>query len=141
MPKETGSSPGAPPAETPDVLPRPDFHFQGEIGRTYLDSDPAQFPQAITAPKGAPNVLLVLIDDCGFGQYGTFGGGIPSPTMEDKAEGMIVTHGGLEGGYGLYLRDGKPTFVSNFLGADRPTFAARGVVAERQSHAARRLQI
>jgi arylsulfatase A-like enzyme len=45
--------------------------------------------------------------------------------LDDKAEGMIVTHGGLEGGYGLYLRDGKPTFVYNFLGADRPTFAAR----------------
>ncbi|HWU54996.1 MAG TPA: hypothetical protein VN175_05800, partial [Rhizomicrobium sp.] len=41
-----------------------------------------------------------------------------------KAEGMVVTHGGLEGGYGLYLRDGKPTFVYNFLGAERVTFAA-----------------
>jgi arylsulfatase len=37
---------------------------------------------------------------------------------------MIVTHGGLEGGYGLYLRDGKPRFVYNFLSIDRPTFAA-----------------
>jgi arylsulfatase len=44
---------------------------------------------------------------------------------EGKAEGMIVTHGGLEGGYGLYLRDGKPTFVYNFLGMERPTFAAK----------------
>ena len=34
---------------------------------------------------------------------------------DDKASGMIVTHGGLEGGYGLYLRDGKPTFVYNYL--------------------------
>ena len=34
---------------------------------------------------------------------------------DGKASGMIVTHGGLEGGYGLYLRDGKPTFVYNFL--------------------------
>jgi arylsulfatase len=42
-----------------------------------------------------------------------------------KAEGMIVTHGGLEGGYGLYLRDGKPTFVYNYLGIDRPTFTAK----------------
>lgn len=41
-----------------------------------------------------------------------------------NAQGMVVTHGGLEGGYGLYLRDGKPTFVYNFLGAERPTFAA-----------------
>ncbi len=42
-----------------------------------------------------------------------------------RLKGMIVTHGGLEGGYGLYLRDGKPTFVYNFLGVDRPTFAAK----------------
>jgi hypothetical protein len=45
--------------------------------------------------------------------------------LDGKGEGMIVTHGGLEGGYGLYLRDGKPTFVYNFLGADRPTLAAK----------------
>jgi hypothetical protein len=40
------------------------------------------------------------------------------------ANGMVVTHGGLEGGYGLYLRDGKPTFVYNYLAVERPTFAA-----------------
>jgi arylsulfatase len=44
---------------------------------------------------------------------------------EGKAEGMIVTHGGLEGGYGLYLKDGKPTFVYNFLSVERTTVAAR----------------
>lgn len=77
------------PSGTPQVLPRPDFHFPGEIGRTYLESDPAKFPQPTEAPKGAPNILLVLIDDCGFGQYGTFGGGIPSPTMDKlAAEGL-----------------------------------------------------
>jgi arylsulfatase len=43
---------------------------------------------------------------------------------DGKAEGMIVTHGGLEGGYGLYLREGKPTFVYNFLSVERTTFAA-----------------
>jgi len=41
------------------------------------------------------------------------------------AKGMIVTHGGLEGGYGLYLRDGVPTFVYNFLSVDRTTFAGK----------------
>ncbi len=41
------------------------------------------------------------------------------------ANGMIVTHGGLEGGYGLYLRDGVPTFVYNFLSVERTTFAAK----------------
>jgi arylsulfatase A-like enzyme len=71
------------------VLPRPDFHFPGNVGRTYLDSDPAQFPQPVQAPKGAPNVVLILIDDAGFGQFGTFGGGVPSPTMDRlAAEGL-----------------------------------------------------
>jgi hypothetical protein len=32
------------PAGTASVLPRPDFHFPGTVGRTYLDSDKAQFP-------------------------------------------------------------------------------------------------
>jgi arylsulfatase len=78
---------------TPEVLPRPDFHFPGEMGRTYLESDPAQFPKMVQAPAGAPNILLILIDDCGFGQYGTFGGGIPSPTMDKlAAEGLRYNH-------------------------------------------------
>jgi len=70
---------------TPAVLPRADFHFPGSVGRTYLESDPPQFPQAVAAPKGAPNVLLILIDDTGFGQFSTFGGGVPSPTMDKLA--------------------------------------------------------
>jgi arylsulfatase len=37
------------------------------------------------------------------------------------AEGMIVTQGGLVGGYGLYVRDGKPNFVYNYLELERPT--------------------
>jgi hypothetical protein len=43
---------------------------------------------------------------------------------EGSVEGMIVTHGGLEGGYGLYVRGGKPTFVYNFLALERYTIAA-----------------
>ena len=45
---------------TPNILPPPDFHFGGEVGRTYLDSDAPQFPQPTKAPKGAPNILLIL---------------------------------------------------------------------------------
>ncbi len=41
-----------------------------------------------------------------------------------KAEGMIITEGGSEGGYGLYLQDGKLTYVYNFLGQERPVFRA-----------------
>lgn len=78
-----------PPPSTPSVLPSPDFHFPGNIGRTFKDSDPAQFPQPVPAPKGAPNVVLILIDDAGFGQFSTFGGGVPSPTMDRlAAEGL-----------------------------------------------------
>jgi arylsulfatase A-like enzyme len=80
-------------AGTPTVLPRPDFRFPGEIGRTYLESDPAQFPKPVQAPTGAPNILLILIDDAGFGQFSTFGGGIPSPTMDRlAAEGLRYNH-------------------------------------------------
>src|SRR5262249_147484 len=77
-----------PPANggTPSVLPRPDFHFPGNVGRTILDSDKPQFPQPTKAPAGAPNVVLILLDDTGFGQYGTFGGGIPSPTIQKLAD-------------------------------------------------------
>jgi arylsulfatase len=83
------SSPAAPPSSTPSELPRPDFHFQGNVGRTFLDSDPPQFPQPVQPPAGAPNVVLILIDDAGFGQFSTFGGGVPSPTMDRlAAEGL-----------------------------------------------------
>ena len=74
------------PAATPEILPRPDFHFPGVVGRTFPDSDPPQFPKPVAAPAGAPNIVLVLIDDAGFGQFSTFGGGVPSPTMDRLAD-------------------------------------------------------
>lgn len=82
-----------PSAQTPDILPRPDFHFTGQVGRTFKDSDPAQFPQPVQPPKGAPNIVLILLDDVGFGQFSTFGGGVPSPTMDRLAkEGIRYNH-------------------------------------------------
>jgi arylsulfatase len=44
---------------------------------------------------------------------------------ESGALGMIATHGGLVGGYGLYVREGKPTFVYNFLELERPTIQGK----------------
>lgn len=70
---------------TPDVLPHPDPKFKGTIGRTYKSSQPDKIP-IIKAPVGAPNVLLILIDDCGFGQWGTFGGEIPTPNLDCLAK-------------------------------------------------------
>ncbi len=43
----------------------------------------------ITAPKGAPNVVIVLIDDLGFGGTSTFGGPIPTPTFDRLAQGGL----------------------------------------------------
>ena len=73
-------------AGTPLVLPQPDFEFKGRVGRTILDSDKPQFPQPAQALEGAPNVVMILLDDTGFGQYSTFGGAIPSPTIQKLAD-------------------------------------------------------
>lgn len=74
-----------PPPQGSLTLPRPDFHFRGEVGRTYQDSDPATFPQIVRPPKGAPNIVLIMLDDVGFGQFSVFGGGVPSPNIEKLA--------------------------------------------------------
>ena len=88
----TAQQPTADPARekaTSKSLPRADFEFKGKVGKTYKDSDPPQFPQPIKAPANAPNVVLILLDDSGFGQYSAFGGGIPSPTLDKlAAEGL-----------------------------------------------------
>jgi arylsulfatase len=68
-----------------DVLPYPQPPFKGKIGRTAKESTP-DFPKAIEAPKGAPNVLLIMTDDVGFGASSTFGGPIPTPTMDQLAQ-------------------------------------------------------
>src|SRR4051812_37273967 len=60
-------------------LPKPDPEFQGKVGETLKDSTPS-YPQPLKAPKGAPNVLVVLLDDVGFGHTSTFGGPVPTPT-------------------------------------------------------------
>ena len=67
-------------------LPIADRPFVGTVGRTFRDSTPAVPYSPIVAPKGAPNILLVLLDDAGFGQYRTFGGAIPSPAIEELAQ-------------------------------------------------------
>ena len=67
--------------ETILPYPRTDTRFSGQIGQTYTDSKPviAEIPKA---PDGAPNVLLILLDDVGFGHTSTFGGPVNTPTLE-----------------------------------------------------------
>jgi len=67
------------------VLPPPEAPFDGIIGRTYKDSKPSKIP-VVKAPASAPNVLVILIDDCGFGQWSTFGGQIPTPNLDKLAK-------------------------------------------------------
>ncbi len=72
------------------VLPYAEQKFQGNVGTSYKDSDPAQFPAQMKAPARAPNVLLVLLDDVGFGQFSVSGGGVPSPYMEGLAKDGLL---------------------------------------------------
>ncbi len=75
-----------------DILPLPDARFQGRIGSTYVDSE-ADIISLRTPPEGAPNVLLVLLDDVGFGQTSTFGGPANTPTLQKLAdEGLRYNH-------------------------------------------------
>ncbi|MFO0180324.1 MAG: hypothetical protein ACK517_00945, partial [bacterium] len=51
-------------------LPQPDPVFDGVIGETHKQSK-ASFPQPVRAKPGSPNVLLILLDDVGFGMCST----------------------------------------------------------------------
>lgn len=77
----------APTKPWPDrtVLPIQPSTFTGKIGPILKESDPAPWPQVVQAPEGAPNVLLILTDDVGFGASSTFGGPIPTPTFDRLA--------------------------------------------------------
>jgi arylsulfatase len=74
-----------PPDRTKLPIRRPPF--QGQVNRTLAGSEPDWATIApIQAPDGAPNVLLVLIDDAGFGNPSTFGGPIATPNYTRLAE-------------------------------------------------------
>ena len=66
--------------------------FQGRIGRYYNDSQPWWPPEA-TPPAGAPNVVVVVLDDVGFAQFGCYGSDISTPTFDDlAAQGLQFTN-------------------------------------------------
>jgi arylsulfatase len=87
-------TPGAPGAvEFPDTrhVPAPSPPFTGTIMPNAIDSTPAWPPQTMP-PEGAPNVLLILTDDVGFSAPSTFGGVIPTPTLDRVArDGLRYT--------------------------------------------------
>src|SRR5262249_12465685 len=66
-------------------LPLPDTPTGGRAARTISESVmPVITP--IRPPQGAPNVVIVLLDDVGFGATATFGGPVPSPTGDALAQ-------------------------------------------------------
>src|ERR1700727_1506460 len=66
-------------------LPPPPVPFGGVIKETASASTPF-WPPRVVPPKGAPNVLLIMTDDQGYGVSGTFGGVIPTPALDRIAK-------------------------------------------------------
>jgi arylsulfatase A-like enzyme len=84
MAQQTTGVPGSPDATTAidgKQLPTPDPKFGGVIKEKASESK-AWWAPRVVPPKGAPNVLLIMTDDVGFGAPGTFGGVVPTPALD-----------------------------------------------------------
>jgi arylsulfatase len=82
--QESTGARGLPSATTTiggNQLPPPPPKFGGVIKESAKDSTP-WWPPRIVPPSGAPNVLLIMTDDQGYGVSGTFGGVIPTPALD-----------------------------------------------------------
>ena len=93
--QQISGAPGSPSATTTiqgDQIPAPPQKFGGKIERTTKGSKP-YWPARIVPPKGAPNVLLIMTDDAGYGVPSTFGGVIPTPALDRiAANGLRYTN-------------------------------------------------
>jgi arylsulfatase A-like enzyme len=93
--RETTGAPGSPDATTTidgRYIPPPPQKFRGEINLNATQSKPA-WPATVVPPKGAPNILLIMTDDVGFSAPSTFGGVIPTPTLDRIArDGLRYTN-------------------------------------------------
>ena len=89
------SAPGSPSATTSisgEQLPPPPPKFGGRIERNAAQSKP-YWPARVEPPKGAPNVLLIITDDTGYGTPSTFGGVVPTPALDRvAANGLRYTN-------------------------------------------------
>jgi arylsulfatase len=88
-------APGSPEATTTidgRYVPPPPQPFVGQIELNAAQSKPA-WPARVVPPKDAPNILLIMTDDTGFGAASTFGGVIPTPTLDRiAASGLRYTN-------------------------------------------------
>lgn len=86
--QQVTGTPGSPEATaTIDgrYLPAPPQPFRGRINLNAAESKPA-WPMRVVPPKDAPNILLIMTDDCGFAAPSTFGGVIPTPALDRIAK-------------------------------------------------------
>lgn len=79
--QQAPGSPGATTTLSGKQLPPPDPNFGGVINQTASESK-AWWAPRVVPPKGAPNILLIMTDDVGFGAPATFGGVIPTPALD-----------------------------------------------------------
>ena len=85
---QPSTPPGSPAATITipgDQLPPPPQKFGGKIEELAVNSKP-YWPARVVPPKGAPNVLLIMTDDSGYGVPSTFGGVIPTPALDRIAQ-------------------------------------------------------
>ncbi|HEY2475505.1 MAG TPA: arylsulfatase [Candidatus Cybelea sp.] len=104
------------------TLPYSEPSFKGRIERLAANSVP-DFPQAVEPPSNAPNILLIMTDDVGFGASSTFGGPIPTPTFDR------IANAGLR--YTMYHTTAlcSPTRAALITGRNHHTCAS-GVITE-----------
>ena len=86
--QQINGTPGSPDATqviNGNQIPAPPLPFGGVIKESVKDSTP-YWPPRVVPPKGAPNILLIMTDDQGYGISSTFGGVIPTPAMDRVAK-------------------------------------------------------
>jgi arylsulfatase len=123
--QQTTAEPSEPAATTAidgRHLPNPPQVFKGEISPNALDSKP-YWSALVVPPEGAPNILLIMLDDVGFGAHSSFGGVIPTPAMDCVAyAGLCYT-----ASHTTSLR--SPTRAALLTGRNHDSVAT-GVVAD-----------
>ena len=85
---ETESELAANESESQPTSEDGDLEFKGKIAKKYEDSV-EWWAKKKRPPKGAPNVIIFLLDDTGFAQIGSFGGLIKTPNIDKLAEGGL----------------------------------------------------